>query len=139
MRYRRTGTIFLIRFLKGEEVMKSLGEFLTKNNISLASFSGIGAVQKAEIGFYDLKNKKYLWEKIDEEMEVLSLIGNVSLLDGKPFIHAHITLGDRNCNARGGHLKEATVGATLEIVLKKLTGKIKRTFDDEIGLNLLDL
>lgn len=139
MLYRKSGDTFVIRLMKGEEVIKRLTDFSAKNNISLASFSGIGAVKKAEIGFYDLKNKKYLWEKIDKEMEVLSIIGNVSVLDKKPFIHAHITLGDRSYNAKGGHLKEAVVGATLEIVLTKVKGKVERKFDDETGLNLLDL
>ena len=139
MKYRKFGGVFLIRLMKGEEVIKSLTDFSAKNKISLASFSGIGAVQKAEIGFYELKNKKYLWKKINEEMEVLSIIGNVSSLDKKPFIHAHIVLADRNFRAYGGHLKEAVVGATLEIVLLKVKGKVERKFDEEIGLNLMDL
>jgi len=138
MQYRKSKNAFLIRLMKGEEIISSLTKFLTAQKISSAYFSGIGAVQKATLGFYNLKKKKYIWRKFSE-CEVVSLIGNVSLLNGKPFIHAHLVISDNKYSCYGGHLKDAVIGATLEIVLKKLSGKAERKFDREIGLNLLDL
>lgn len=139
MRHKRFGNVFVLRFYKGEEIIKEMPDFLRINNISLASFSGIGAASSVVLGHYSLKEKKYSWKNFTGEYEIASLTGNVSLLDGKPFVHAHIIISDRKYNCFGGHLREAVTGATAEIVLRPLKGKAKRKLDEEIGLNLLDI
>jgi len=138
MLHKKFGNIFIIRLEKGEEIITTLSKFLSKKKISSAFFSGIGAVEKAVIGFYDLNEKKYFWREF-MECEVVSLSGNVSILDDRPFIHSHVVLSDISYNCFGGHLREATAGATLEIKLEMLDGKIARKFDTVTGLNLLDL
>lgn len=138
MQYIKDGNTFVIRLEVGEEIVSSLDKFLSAQKISSAYFSGIGAVQSATLGFYNLKKKKYRWKNF-VECEVVSLTGNVAMLNGKPFIHAHMVLSDDKFNCYGGHLKEAVVGATLEIVLERLAARVERKFDKEIGLNLLDV
>jgi predicted DNA-binding protein with PD1-like motif len=137
MKSRKVDRCFIMRLEKGEEVMKALRGFLLKEKISSAAFKGIGALQHATIGFYDLSKKKYYWQDF-RECEALSLSGNASLLKKGLFIHAHIVLSDSTFCCYGGHLKEAVVGATLEIVLQPFKA-IERKFDRETGLNLLDL
>ncbi len=139
MKHKIYGDVFVMRFFKGEEIIKEMTDFLNRNKIMLASFSGIGAASSAILGFYSLKDKKYSWKEFTGEYEIISITGNVSLLDGKPFVHAHIMICDSKHNCFGGHLKEAVMGATAEIVLKPIKGKIERKLDEEIGLNLLDL
>lgn len=138
MKYKHSKHAFLIRLVKGEEIINTLTKLLKKETIYAAHFSGIGAVQSATLGFYNLKKKKYRWKKF-KECEVVSLTGNVTVLNDKLFIHAHMVVSDSKFNCYGGHLKEAVVGATLEIVLERLAGKAERKFDEEIGLNLLEL
>ncbi len=139
MKHKIYGDVFVMRFFKGEEIIKEMTEFLYRNKISLASFSGIGAASSAVLGFYSLKDKKYSWKDFAGEYEIVSLTGNASLLDGKPFVHAHAMICDSRHKCFGGHLREAVVGATAEIVLRPLKGEIKRKRDEETGLNLLDL
>ncbi len=139
MKHKKKGDVFVLRFYKGEEIIKEMSDFLHRNKILIASFSGIGAASSAVLGFYSLKEKKYSWKDFTGEYEIASLSGNVSLLGGKPFVHAHIIICDSKHNCFGGHLKEAAVGATIEIVLRQIKGKVKRKLDEETGLNLLDL
>src|SRR3990172_3671555 len=76
---------------------------------------------------------------VAENQEVVSLLGNLSESEGKPYFHTHVTLGDKNSSTKAGHLYQATVGATLEIVFEKISGRVARKFNDEIGLKLFDL
>lgn len=139
MQFRKDKKAFVIKLSKGEKIVESLTEFCRKNKIDFAVFYGIGAVLNADIGFYDLKKKSYFFKKINKPLEITSLIGNISLLNKKHALHAHITLSDERMRAIGGHLKEATVGGTCEIILVEFKTKIKRTYDEETGLNLWDL
>lgn len=133
----RTEKGYLIRLLKDEKIQETLTKFCQEHKIYAATFSGIGAVQEAEVGFYHLDQKQYHFQKIAQPMEIVSLLGNVSLVENNPFLHIHITLGKEDLTCMGGHLKEATVGATCEIFLSPLQEKIERVYDEEIGLKLL--
>jgi predicted DNA-binding protein with PD1-like motif len=91
------------------------------------------------VGFYDLERKEYDRIPVEEDTEVLSLLGNLSVTDEGPRVHAHVALGRRDGSGLGGHLFEATVGGTLEIFVREEPGELRRRDDPESGLPLLDL
>lgn len=139
MREKKVKKNYIIRLEKGEQIIESLTRFQETNNIKGAFFFGIGAASKAEISHFNLETKKYSSKTFEKDMEIINLAGNLGWLEDKPVIHCHITLSDPEMNTFGGHLKEATVGATCEIVLKILNKKLERRLNKETNLNLLDL
>jgi predicted DNA-binding protein with PD1-like motif len=91
-------------------------------------------------GFYDCEAQKYENFVFEKPMEVLSLVGNVSLKDGQPFIHAHITLSDEKGQSFGGHLMEGTIVFAAEFIIEELEGEnLEREFDKTTGLALWDI
>lgn len=128
---------YVLVLKKGEDVFAEIINFCKKNKINAAWLNGLGAVLSAEVGFYQLESKQYDFTNLHKELEVVSLTGNVSLVDGQPFIHAHVVLSDRDNKALGGHLKSAIVGGTLEIRLQVIDALLHRDSDSETGLNLL--
>lgn len=130
---------YILRFDRGEEVISALADFCKLERIEAASFNAIGATNDATVCFYNMHDKKYEDHHIKgENLEIVSLIGNVSVLDFKPLVHAHVTLGDSSLNLRGGHAKKLVVSATCEMSLQKFKGWIERKFDEETGLNLMN-
>jgi predicted DNA-binding protein with PD1-like motif len=89
------------------------------------------------LGFFDLKAKDYRPIPVEEQVEVLSLLGDVALEDGKPKVHAHVVVGDSRGNARGGHLLKAHVRATLEVIVTEAPVHLHRRHDPESGLALI--
>lgn len=130
---------FIIRLEKGESLMETLTRFCLDQSISNANFNGIGAVLQAELGFYHLERKEYSFKVLKQPMEIVNLQGNVSLVEGKPFLHIHILFSDPELQCFGGHLKEAIIGATCEIYLFTHSVRVERVLDCDIGLKLLDL
>lgn len=139
MKYKKQKNTYIIRLFKGEKIIEALTKFLTEQKITSAYLLGIGAVSEAELAHYDLEKKKYSSKKFNEQLEIINMTGNIALLEGKPMIHTHIALGDKGMKVLGGHLKEATVAATCEIILKTFEENLEREHDPEIGLNLLKL
>lgn len=127
----------LIILPKGAVVMRSLEMWCAEHNVTAAAVSAVGAVENAEICYYDLPTKSYQCQLIPGAMEVLSLSGNVTIKEGKPFVHAHVTLGERDMSVKGGHLKEAVVAVTLECTIMPLEGEYERRLNQDIGLYLL--
>jgi predicted DNA-binding protein with PD1-like motif len=130
---------FCIRLEKGEEVVNTLTKFCEQHKISSGSFSGIGATDNLTIGCFDLKNKTYVNKTLNEPLEILSLIGNVSFVANKPFVHAHIIVGKEDCSTIGGHLMVCFVSLTCEIYLYAHKQKINRVKNEELGISILDL
>ncbi|MBU6389081.1 DNA-binding protein [Patescibacteria group bacterium] len=130
---------YILRFAKGENLLAGLLDFVDQNHITTADVSGIGALLEAKIGYYDLDARQYRFQTFTRPMEVLSLKGNISMLDGQLSAHLHVTLGDDQYRAIGGHLAEATVGGTIELFLTAYPVVINRKKDAETGLNLLDI
>lgn len=116
-----------------------LADFCVREGIRNATFTGIGAVRELECGYYALDERKYYFKKYNELVEVVSLTGNVMLKDGTPTIHVHGVFTDHTNTAFGGHIVEMRVGVVLEVVLTPLSCAIERTFDDCIGLYLMDI
>jgi len=129
----------VLRLRKGEEVVKSLIDFCDSKNISSAWFSGLGAASSANLSIYDLAKKEYILREFSGKLEILNLLGNVGKLGGKTTAHCHATLSDETFAAFGGHANSLIVAATCEIILHQLDIKLKRKFDEGIGLNLLEL
>ena len=139
MKYFVLGATYLIRLDAGDKIIESLRSLCEQDKIGAGAFNGLGAVGEAELGWFDRDAKDYRAIRIEEPCEIASLHGNVTLLDGKPFIHCHAALSDRTFGVRGGHLREAVVSAACEIVLTTYCEEIGRKKDEATGLCLLDL
>jgi uncharacterized protein len=130
---------YVLVLTAGDAVMEQLQRFAKENDLSASNFTAIGAFSDARIGFFDLQKKDYEAIAINEQVEVLSLVGDITLDNGKPKIHAHVVVGKRDGTAHGGHLLEAHVRPTLEVVLTESPATLKRRSDPETGLALIDI
>ena len=131
-------TVALI-FDSGEEVIETLTSFARDQNINAARLTAIGAFNKVTLGYFDLERKDYARIVIDEQVEVLSLVGDIAVEDDGPKIHAHVVVGKRDGTAHGGHLISARVRPTLEVILIQSPSFLKRTYRRDLGLALIDV
>ena len=129
---------FAIVLGDGDEAMNCLQTFAAANHVGAAQFTAIGAFASAIVAFFDRETKHYQHIVIDEQIEVLSLVGDVSLDGNAPRIHAHVVLGKRDATAHGGHLIRGHVWPTLEIVLTEAPRHLHRRFDPDVGLALIE-
>jgi predicted DNA-binding protein with PD1-like motif len=130
---------FVLVFNTGDEVTKELLAFSRSHRLDAASFNGIGAFQDVTLGYFDLQKRDYTRIPIGEQVEVLSLVGNIAHGDDGPKLHAHVVVGKRDGSAHGGHLIEARVRPTLEIVLVETPAHLRRRSDPATGLALINL
>ena len=100
----RPGRCFMGRLTKGDDLLLALEKFCEEHHITLGEVRALGAVTKAKVGFYNQAERKYYFLDFDQPLEILVLVGNISLKDGKPMVHAHVTLADHEGRAWGGHL-----------------------------------
>ena len=129
---------FAVVLDSGEEVMASLSAFAKENGLDAASLTAIGAFSDATLGYFDMERKEYKKIPIEEQVEVLSLVGTVAPKEGgEPQVHAHAVLGASDGTARGGHLLEARVRPTLEVMVVESPEHLRRETDEETGLPLL--
>jgi predicted DNA-binding protein with PD1-like motif len=128
---------FVLIFDQGDTVIASLMSFVKGHSLTGSRLSGIGALSQVTLGYFDLIQKTYVEIPLHEQVEVLSLVGNLALHHRDHKVHAHIVVGKRDGTAHGGHLLEATVNPTLEIMLVESTSYLQRQFDPAIGLALL--
>jgi hypothetical protein len=130
---------FAVVFDTGDEVIAGLTRFAIEQHLHGSRLSGIGAFSRVKCGFFDLSKKSYEPIVIDEQVEVLSLIGDIALDRGKPKIHAHLVAGKADGTAWGGHLLEGYVRPTLEIIVIESPRYLQRVFDQQVGLPLIRL
>jgi uncharacterized protein len=130
--------IYALIFDKGDEVTEGLLKFARSIEISAGHFTAIGAFESSTLGFFDPERKDYLKIEFNEQMEVLSLVGDIALKESKPEVHAHVVLGRRDGTAHGGHLIRARVWPTLELIVTESPEHLRRVIDDETGLALID-
>ena len=123
---------------KGEEIMASIISFCHENNIRNGTITAIGAAKNLKLGYYDILSGKYICEDFEDEYEITSLNGNISLLDGNPFPHIHIQISGRDFKCIGGHLFSAIVSITCEFIIESFDSGFSRKADTETGLNLID-
>lgn len=131
---------FTIVFDTGDEVVAELLAFARGQSLVASHFAGMGACERVTLGFFELERKDYKKIPINEQVEVMSLIGNIALEEsGEPKVHAHAVIGKSDGTAHGGHLLEAHVRPTLEVFLTESSEPLRRKMNAEIGLALIDL
>lgn len=129
---------FVIVQASGDEAMSGLASVAREQRLGASHFSAIGAFERAVVAYFDWPSRQYKHIAIDEQVEVLSLSGDITVSDGAPSVHAHVVVGKADGSAHGGHLIEGHVRPTLEIVLTELPRHLHRRFDPESRLALID-
>lgn len=139
MKSRQTDRGYILRLDRGEEILTSVTAFAKAEKIEAAFVTGIGAVKDVTLGIFQRDKKEYSQKAFDGEYELLSLDGNLSMVDGEQFTHLHCVLSGNDYVAFGGHLFGATVAVTGELRVVPLGGRLERRLNPEIGLKLLDV
>lgn len=134
---RRTYAVIL---RAGDEAMSCLLEFARRERLSASQITAIGALSRGKLAFFDWETKDYLPIEVGEQVEVASLIGDIAIgTDGKPTVHAHAVLGRRDGSAVAGHVLEAHVRPTLEVIVTESPAHLCKRKDPESGLALISL
>ena len=136
MEYRRFGKTIVMRIDKGEEVLTQLKAMALKEDIKLASVRALGATNDFTVGVFKVDEKKYYANHFTGDFEIVSLTGTISTMNGEYYAHLHMSAGDAQGRVFGGHLNEAIISATCEMVGEVIDGRVERAYDDDIGLNL---
>ncbi len=139
MHFQRFGDRVQIRLESGEHIGASLLAWLKVEGIGYATMTGLGAVSSATVSYWNAATREYEPHQLDDQMEVVSLIGNVSIKHGEPFTHIHVTLGRRDLSIVGGHFNDAVVHPNLELWVRPEAEAVERTLDEACGLYLLQL
>lgn len=133
------GKTWVIVLDEGDEVTKCLLDFARSKQLGGAHFTAIGAFQRAVLGYFEWEKRDYRKNVFNRQLEVVSLIGDVTMLDGEPKVHMHAVLGQDNGSALGGHLLEGHVRPTLEVVLTESPARLYRQYDAHAGIALIKL
>ena len=136
MEYRRFGKTIVMRIDKGEEILSQLKAMALKENVQLASVRALGATNDFTVGVFKVDEKKYYANHFTGDFEIVSLTGTISTMNGEYYAHLHMSAGDAQGRVFGGHLNEAIISATCEMVVEVIDGRVERAYDDDIGLNL---
>ena len=139
MKYNKVDDKIFVSIDKGELVNQSLLNVAEKEGLNSGWVNGLGAISNIEIGYWDIEEKIYVKKTFDKDYELLSLIGNVSLVDSKPFIHTHISFSDTKFKVYGGHLFDAKVIAAAEFCMFTSEYHLHRKLNCNIGLSLWDI
>jgi uncharacterized protein len=135
----KVGSTFLVRANHNSDLIEFMTEWAKKNAVTVASFTAIGAFKHAKLGFYDQTKHKYIDEALSDPQGLASCIGNISIKEDLPFVHAHAVLADKKGNTKGGHLLAGKVFAA-EIYITELLGEeIVRVKDNVTGLALWNI
>jgi uncharacterized protein len=121
----------------GDEAVACLGRFAREQKLGASRFTAIGAFSDVVLGFFDFAKRDYRRIPLDEQLEVLALIGDVALEGGEPKLHAHVVVGDSQGRAHGGHLLAAHVRPTLEVIITDSPAHLHKQHDPATGLALI--
>lgn len=135
MDYKRFDNTVIARLDKGEEILEQLEVIARKENIKLASVSALGATNSITVGVFRTGEKKYYANSFQGDMEIVSLTGTVSTMNGQYYAHLHMSAGDTEGKVFGGHLNRAVISATCEMVISIVDGEVDREFNEAVGLN----
>jgi predicted DNA-binding protein with PD1-like motif len=130
---------FVLIFDTGDEVASGLLDFAKDHHLDSSHFTALGAFSDVIVGYFDWTKKEYKRIALPEQVEVLALVGDIALNQGEPKVHAHVVVGKADGTAHGGHLLEAHVRPTLEVVLVESPQHLQRQSDPESGLALIRL
>jgi hypothetical protein len=128
---------YAIALETGDDAVKCLADFVRDQEIEAASLTAIGAFRRAVLGYFEWQNKQYKKIPVDEQVEVLSLIGDVAVSEGEPTLHIHAVLGRSDGSVVGGHLLSGEIRPTLEVIVTQSPSYLRKTKDPETGLALL--
>jgi hypothetical protein len=132
--------MFMGKLEFGADLLEEITRICVDRDIHLGWVEALGAVKKARLGYYNQKEREYHFYELDQMLEITNLVGNVSIKDGVPIVHAHVTFSDKDGHAYGGHLAPGTIVFACEIVIQVLDGpKFERVFDQETGLPLWNM
>ncbi|MGC9967383.1 MAG: DUF296 domain-containing protein [Syntrophobacteraceae bacterium] len=134
----KPGRIIMGRLQKGDDLLVALQLICSDQQIKLGDIRALGAVKKARIGYYDQDRRDYSFFDVAQHLELLALVGNVSIRDAKPFLHAHVTFANDRGETFGGHLAEGTEVFACEFTITEYFSNtaFERSHDDETGLFL---
>jgi predicted DNA-binding protein with PD1-like motif len=131
---------YVLIFDTGDELASGLKRFAAENKLSGSSFQAIGALSSVKLSWFNWETKKYVPSAtLDEQVELVSLIGDIAMKDGSPQVHAHVVVARKDGTAHGGHLVEATVRPTCEVVLTESPVHLQKQLEPESGLALIRL
>lgn len=136
MKFRMNNSRVFMTLAKGDFINQTFEAFAETKGIGCAWMNGIGAFENPEIGYYSIKNKTYHRKQFKGEFELTSLIGDITMKEGKPFAHTHITFSDTDYKVYGGHLFDAKITAAGEFLIQLGTEDITREMNNSIGLPL---
>ena len=130
------GRTFLVRVEHDSDLVQFLTEFAKKEKVTMAAFTAIGALKRAKLGFYEQKKHAYQEMTLNTPNEIASCVGNISVKDGNPFVHAHAVLADKNGDTKAGHLVTGKVFAAEVHLWELMDTVLERKFDNVTGLSL---
>ncbi|KHL02898.1 PPC domain-containing DNA-binding protein [Sinomonas humi] len=130
--------VFVVIGEPGEDAFQLLSDFAKSNQLSAAQITGVGAFKRATVGWFDRDAKDYRHIPVDQQCELLSLVGDIALADNGPQVHAHVVLGLPDGTTRGGHLLSAEVWPTLEVIIRETPAALRKTSHPDLGLALID-
>ena len=136
MEYKRFNNFVVARIDKGEEILSKIKEISLAENIKLANVNALGATNDFTVGVYKVSEKKYYSNHFQGDFEIVSLTGTINTMNHEFYTHIHMSAGNDKGEVFGGHLNEAIVSATCEMIIHIIDGEVDRIHDDEIGLNL---
>ncbi len=131
--------VYALVFDTGDEATAGLLDFARQNGVTAARFFGLGGFSEVTLGYFDLAMKVYRPIPVREQVEVASLVGNITLHEGEPKVHAHVVVGKRDGTAHAGHLLHGLVRPTLEVMLVQSPGVLERVLDPRYGIPLIGL
>jgi len=141
MQYKQVGEDprrFAVIFETGDELFEGLGEFVKRERIESASFTAIGALASVKLAWFDWEAKEYRTSvELEEQVELVSVVGDVAENKGEPSVHAHVVIARSTGDALGGHLRRAVVRPTCEVVLTETEERLRKRVDPESGLPLI--
>ena len=131
---KKFATTYVVSIKNGADLVEALNDFAKTNNITLANVTGIGAINKATLRFFNPVTKKYVDKTFSEQMEVTNLTGNISTKDGETYTHYHVTLGNDQYQGLAEYLLSASINGAGEFYINIIPhGILERTFNEKIG------
>lgn len=129
---------YVVIFYQGDEAFSGLLEFAKEQQVTSAHFTAVGAINGATLGYFDPKRKMYKKISINGQHEVIGMSGDVALYRGNPVVHTHMVVGNADGTTRGGHVLEAFVSPTLEVMVTEDPVIMQKRFDPATDLTLID-